>query len=157
MTKYIIGVLVLLLAGVCGLAVWYRGNAAIAKRNEDVQKVVADVAKAQVKALTGVVDFERNQAKSVNQVSEDLENRRAAAETLPNTVVSDLRAGTIKLRKQWASCESARMSEAGAAARERDEEAKRREEFAARVVRIGRDSDDQLAACQALVLTYTQQ
>ncbi|WP_435014683.1 hypothetical protein [Xanthomonas arboricola] len=80
------------------------------------------------------------------------EEDRQAAQAVPDAVVADLRNGALKLRDGWASCETQRLTEAAAGTRERDAGTQRREEFAGRIVRIGRDADDQLRACQAVVL-----
>lgn len=118
----------------------------------------ADQASKQVEAGAEQVEqvnqarvTEHAQAEVVATIGETHEQDRAAAEAVPATVVADLRAGNLRLRDGWASCETQRLSEAAVGAGERDAATQRREEFASRVVRIGRDADDQLRACQALV------
>ncbi|HEY1036666.1 MAG TPA: hypothetical protein VGE09_16950, partial [Pseudoxanthomonas sp.] len=69
----------------------------------------------------------------------------------PDAVVADLRAGNLRLRKEWAGCETQRLSDAAASAIERDALAASRDALAGDLVRVGRDADDQLRACQAVV------
>ncbi|MBV6687342.1 hypothetical protein KV692_05470 [Xanthomonas euvesicatoria pv. physalidis] len=95
---------------------------------------------------------EHKQAEVLADIGAKHEEDRQAAQAVPDAVVADLRSGALKLRDGWASCETQRLAEASAGARERDAGTQRREEFAGRIVRIGRDADDQLRACQAVVL-----
>ncbi|OEY98652.1 hypothetical protein BIY41_09810 [Xanthomonas citri pv. glycines] len=95
---------------------------------------------------------EHKQAEVLAGIGAKHENDRQAAQAVPDAVVADLRSGALKLRDGWASCETQRLAEAAAGTRERDEATQRRDEFAGAVVRVGRDADDQLRACQAVVL-----
>ncbi|WP_226426547.1 hypothetical protein [Xanthomonas sp. MWU16-30325] len=94
---------------------------------------------------------EHRQAETLSSIGEKHEQDRETAEAVPDAVVADLRSGALKLRDGWASCETQRLTEASAGAAERDAAAERRGEFAGAVVRVGRDADDQLRACQAVV------
>jgi len=94
---------------------------------------------------------EHAQADTMATIGANHEEDRAAAEAVPDAVVADLRAGNLRLRGDLATCHTASLSQAVARTAERDEATQRREEFAGRVVRIGRDADDQLRACQAVV------
>ena len=98
---------------------------------------------------------EHKQADNLAEIGAKHEEDRTKAEAVPAAVVAELRDGSIRLRDGWASCETQRLSQASAAAVERDAATQRREEFASRVVRIGRDADDQLSACQAVIREYT--
>ena len=111
----------------------------------------AGASAAQVEQITQTRATEHAQAEVVATIGETHEQDRTAAEAVPAAVAADLRAGNLRLRDGWASCETQRLSEAAAGAGERDAATQRREEFASRVVRIGRDADDQLRACQALI------
>lgn len=95
---------------------------------------------------------EHEQAEVLADIGAKHEEDRQAAQAVPDAVVADLRIGALKLRDGWASCETQRLAEAAAGTRERDEATQRRDQFAARIVRIGRDADDQLRACQAVVM-----
>ncbi|KKW48813.1 hypothetical protein [Xanthomonas citri] len=94
---------------------------------------------------------EHKQAEVLAAIGAKHEEDRQAAQAVPDAVVADLRSGALKLRDGWASCETQRLTEASAGAAERDAAAERRDEFAGAVVRVGRDADDQLRACQAVV------
>ncbi|MEQ8034271.1 hypothetical protein [Xanthomonas sp. WHRI 6106] len=94
---------------------------------------------------------ERQQAETLSSIGEKHEQDRETAKAVPEAVVADLRSGALKLRDGWASCETQRLTEASAGTAERDAAAERRDEFAGAVVRVGRDADDQLRACQAVI------
>ncbi|WP_078564774.1 hypothetical protein [Xanthomonas axonopodis] len=95
---------------------------------------------------------EHKQAEVLADIGAKHEEDRQAAQAVPDAVVADLRNGALKLRDGWASCETQRLAETAAGTRERDAATQRREEFAGAVVRVGREADDQLRACQAVVL-----
>lgn len=78
------------------------------------------------------------------------QDRERAAE-VEAEVVAGLRAGSLRLRNDLAACHTGRLSDATASARERDAGAQLRAEVAAALVRIGRDADDQLRSCQAVI------
>lgn len=79
------------------------------------------------------------------------EQDREAAKAVPDAVVAGLRAGNVRLRNEWQGCEAQRLSDAAASASERDALAASRDALAGAVIRVGRDADDQLRACQAVV------
>lgn len=106
---------------------------------------------AQVAQINETRAAEHKQANTLAAIGAKHEEDRAAAEAVPAAVVADLRAGTLRLRDGWASCETQRLSDAVASTSERDASAQRRADFAGAVVRAGRDADDQLRACQAVV------
>jgi hypothetical protein len=94
---------------------------------------------------------EHKQADALADIGAKHEEDRQAAQSVPDAVVAELRSGAIRLRDGWASCETQRLTEAAAGTRERDAATQRREEFAGAIVRVGRDADDQLRACQAVI------
>ncbi|MBN4995486.1 lysis protein [Stenotrophomonas maltophilia] len=106
---------------------------------------------AQVQQVNQTRAAEHAQAETMAAIGAKHEEERAAAPAVADAVVAGVRAGDLRLRDGWASCETQRLSDAVAAASERDAAAERRAEFAGAVVRVGRDADDQLAACQAVV------
>lgn len=123
-------------------------------RSSDIKKLRTDlaVAAAANDALVETLDQERGKAATLADIGAQHEEDRRDAETVPAAVAADLRAGNLRLRKEWAGCETQRLSDATAAAVERDALAASRDEAAGRIVRVGRDADDQLRACQAVVL-----
>lgn len=122
-------------------------------RADGAQAVVQrDAAQAQVAAEQGARATEQSAAADLAEIGTRHEEDRTDAETVPAAVADDLRAGNLRLRREWAGCETRRLSDAAAAAVERDALAASRDEAAGRIVRIGRDADDQLRACQAVIL-----
>lgn len=110
--------------------------------------------KVEAKATDEARAKERSQSDAMAKIGEKHELDRQAAEGVADSVVADLRAGNYRLRNELASCETSRLSSAAASASQRDAGAISREEIAAAAVRIARDADDQLRACQAVVRTY---
>lgn len=94
---------------------------------------------------------EQQAGQTLATIGEKHEQDRQAAEAVPDAVVADLRAGNLRLRREWAGCETQRLSDAAAGARERNALAASRDALAGDLVRVGRDADDQLRACQAVV------
>lgn len=94
---------------------------------------------------------EHQQAETLATIGAKHEEDRTAAEAVPDAVVADLRAGNLRLRHDLAACHTDRLSEAAAGAGERDAPADLGVTLAGPAVRIGRDADDQLRACQALI------
>lgn len=111
----------------------------------------ASASAAQVQQVNEVRATEHSQAETMADIGVKHEEDRTAATTVPDAVVADLRADRLRLRDGWAGCETQRLSEAVTGASERDAAAKRRADFAGAVVRAGRDADDQLRACQAVI------
>lgn len=117
-------------------------------RESDQRAAGAEAVKDQVNQVRAT---EHQKAEALATIGAKHEEDRTAATAIPAAVAAELRSGNLKLRDGWASCETQRLSEASAATAERDAATQRREEFASRVVRIGRDADDQLRACQAVI------
>lgn len=140
---------VAVLALALGWSLWraevHKGDANAATRRAELAEAVADT-------LAEAIDAERAKAAELAEIGNQLEEDRTHAETVPAAVAADLRAGNIRLRREWQGCETQRLSDATAAAIERDALAASRDEAAGRIVRIGRDADDQLRACQAVIL-----
>lgn len=94
---------------------------------------------------------EHTQADKLATIGAKHEEDRAAAETVPAAVVAELRAGTVRLRHDLATCHTGRLSEAAAGAAQRDAPADLGVTVAGPAIGIGRDADDQLRACQAVI------
>lgn len=154
MSRTAIAVVVFILwsAGMFGAGWAWRGDRA--EGAEAHQQASASA--AQVDQGNETRATEHRQAADVAAIGAKHEEDRIAAPAVADAVVADVRAGDLRLRDGWASCETQRLSEAAATARERDAGTERRADFAGAVVRAGRDADDQLAACQAVVRTLVQ-
>lgn len=94
---------------------------------------------------------EHTQADTMAIIGAKHEEDRAAAEAVPAAVVAELRAGTVRLRHDLATCHTGRLSEAAAGAVQRDAPADLGVTVAGPAIGIGRDADDQLRACQAVI------
>ncbi len=114
-------------------------------------KQQASTSAAAVEQIAQVRATEHQQADTLATIGEKHEEDRATAEAVPAAVVADLDADRLRLRREWAGCETQRLSEAAAGTLERDALAARRAELAGAVVRVGREADDQLRACQAVI------
>ena len=149
---HILAGLLLFLAG-CVLGREWRDRSADLAESRQATKQ----AQAETKAVETARSAEHQQADTLAKIGETHEQARAAAPAVADAVVADLRAGNVRLRQEWAGCETRLLSQAVAATVERDALAASREAAAGRIVRIGRDADDQLAACQAVVRAYVGQ
>lgn len=114
-------------------------------------------AQAEATAQADARAIEHKQAETLATIGETHEQDRQAAASVPAAVVADLRAGNLRLRNEWAGCETQRLSDATAATLERDALAASRDNLAGAVVRAGRDADDQLRACQAVIRADREQ
>lgn len=146
-----------IVAGAIGFALWtglvFWAGSTFTGRGADLTASTKETAQA-----TAVVDqvnqtrgTEHQQAANMATIGAKHEEDRAAAPAVADAVVADLRSGALRLRNDLAACHTDLLSQTTAGALERDAATQRREEFAGRVVRIGRDADDQLRACQAVV------
>lgn len=111
-----------------------------------------DAAKAETQSVQGARKTEQASAQTLADIGTQHEEDRREAESVPSTIAADLRAGNLRLRNDLATCHTARLSEAAAAAAGGDAPAQLRGEVAGDLVRVVRDADDQLRACQAVVL-----
>lgn len=125
---------------------WRDRSADLAESQQQVVQLAG-----QVEAVQGARQAEHSQGQALAGIGAKHEEDREAAEAVPAAVVAELRAGVVRLREEWAGCETRALSEASAGAVERDAAAKLREQGAADLVRIGRDADDQVRACQAVI------
>lgn len=115
-------------------------------------KVELAAAAAQTAAVTTARTTEQTAGVALADIGAKHETAREAAETVPAAVAADLRAGNLRLRREWQGCEAGRVSDAAAATRERDALTASRDALAGALVRAGRDADDQLRAAQQVIL-----
>jgi len=134
-------------AGMFGAGWAWRGD-----RAEGVEaRQQAGVRAAQVEQVNQTRATEHTQADTMATIGAKHEEDRAAAETVPAAVVAELHAGTVRLRHDLATCHTGRLSEAAAGAVQRDAPADLGVTVAGPAIGIGRDADNQLRACQAVV------
>jgi hypothetical protein len=93
---------------------------------------------------------EAEKADLANQVAIEYERGKQDAQAVADRVADDLRAGALRLRKQWQGCE-ARVPEAATGPGEPDAGAADRAEGARRIVRAAAECDAQVKGLQALV------
>lgn len=145
----------LVVAVIAALFLGWRSTVAVSRA--DRAELALSEAQDAVGYLQRTLKTEQAQAKTLAAIGDKLEEDRTDAETVPAAVVADLRNGNLRLRKQWAACEASRLSDSPAAAVQRDAEAELRRADQGDLVRVGRDADDQLKACQAVVLANGSQ
>ncbi|YCT77997.1 hypothetical protein QV000_09095 [Stenotrophomonas maltophilia] len=112
---------------------------------------LASVSAAQVEQITQTRAVEHSQAEALATIGAKHEEDRTAATAVPAVVAAGLRDGSLQLRDDLATCNTARLSQAVAGAVERDQAAQLRTEVAGALVQIGRDADDHVRACQAVI------
>lgn len=106
---------------------------------------------AQMQQVNRARATEHDQAEALATIGAKHEEDRTAAEALPAAVVAGVRDGSLQLRDDLATCNTARLSEAVAGAVERDAHAQLRAEVAGDLVQIARDADDHVRSCQAVM------
>ncbi|MET3149136.1 UNVERIFIED_ORG: hypothetical protein ABIC77_000330 [Stenotrophomonas geniculata] len=149
MNRAAIAVLVFIVwsAAAFGAGWAWRGDRA--DGSEAKQRASANV--AQLQHVNQTRATEHDQAEALATIGAKHEENRTAAEAVPAAVVADLRTGNLQLRDDLATCNTARLSEATAGAVERGQAAELRAEVAGALVQIGRDADDHVRACQAVI------
>ncbi|MFT4410198.1 hypothetical protein ACLMOV_11265 [Stenotrophomonas muris] len=134
-------------SGMFGAGWAWRGDRA--ETGEARQEAGASAAQLQQVKQTRAV--EHSQAEALATIGAKHEEDRTAATAVPAAVAADLRDGSLQLRDDLATCNTARLSEAAAGAVERDHAAQLRAEVAGALVQIGRDADNHVRACQAVI------
>ena len=142
---------------VVGLGLWSAAmfGAGWAWRGDRAESSEADQRAAGAEAVVDQVNqtraTEHAKAETLAAIGAKHEEDRAAAATVPAVVVAGLRDGSLQLRDDLATCSTARLSEAVAGTIERDQAAQLRAEVAGALVQIGREADDHVRACQAVI------
>jgi len=132
-----------------GAGWWWRGDRADAAE----ARQQADTAAAAVQQVNDTRATEHHQAEELAAIGETHEKDRAAAEAVPAAVAAELRDGSLQLRHDLAACNTSLLSQAAASAGQRDAPADLGVTLAGPAIGIGRDADDQLRACQAVIMS----
>ena len=103
-------------------------------------------------AVTRQREMERRHAVEMAAIGERYEQDKAAAQSLELDVLNGLRTGTVRLRQAWTRCQQ-QLSQTSATPSKRDASPSDRATLAAAVIRAGRDADNQIKACQAMIQT----
>lgn len=134
-------------AGMFGAGWAWRGDRA---ERTEAQRQGGAIA-AQLQQVNQTRATEHDQAEALATIGAKHEEDRTAATAVPAVVAADVRNGSLQLRDDLATCNTARLSEAVAGTIERDAHAQLRAEIAGALVQIGRDADDHVRACQAVI------
>lgn len=139
------------------------------RHGESSQKAAADKVQAKFDAYKSkMVSLTEQVAKAADrsrkeyddksaEAARNYEDGRKSAEIRESVVAADLRAGNLRLRREWSACMSAaRKDQAGPAVRSDDGAAAVPPEAFARVLRVGDDADNQVRWLQA-ELTATRE
>lgn len=94
---------------------------------------------------------EQAQAQEMAAIAAELEAQRKQGYEARDKVISDLRAGNLRLRKHWQGCP--RLPDTSAAPGSGDADAGLRETGAGDLVRLGAEADAIIRACQAVILS----
>ena len=113
-----------------------------------------DADHARLDATTTARYAEQRIAAAAAQAAEQYEKGKQDAQDAADSVIAGLNAGTLKLRREWAGCETQRLSDAATATRELDAAEQRRAESAARIVRAADECDAQVRGLQAVVIAW---
>jgi len=124
-----------------------RWKAVVALRDAEHTRALLD---AEQRART----FEQQLAADLATIGETHAQETEQAAAVEADLLAGLAAGTVRLRREWQRCETARVSGAAATTAERDAATAERDRLAAAVVRAGREADAQLAACQSVIRAY---
>jgi len=112
----------------------------------------AGASATQVDQMNQTRTTEHTQAATMATIGAKHEEDRAAAEAVPDSVVADLRSGDLQLRDDLATCTTSLLSQAVAGTIERDAQAQLRAEVAGALVQVGRDANDHVNSCQAVII-----
>ena len=112
--------------------------------------------KAVNEAVSKARTLEQSLAEASAMIGAAYERGLKDANAQERDVVAGLRAGTTRLREQWAGCETGRLSEAVAAASVVDAAARDREASAGRIVRAAAECDAKVIGLQETLKKYLE-
>lgn len=144
----------ILLAVVCLFGGGYYAGHHVAALNAQVEisKINARVESDRLKAEQEARAKEQLAADTLAHIQDQNEQDRADAQAQYEKDVADLRAGNLRLRKQW-QCPSTSVPGTTSGSGEPDAAADQRAADAANLVRIAADADAQIKALQQIVIT----
>lgn len=152
--RYAIIALVLIIAG-GAFGGWERHQGikqGEATGNARVAALQAEYAQATAKAEAAARAKEQASADQMAAVDAQHAQELQHAKQDADAVIADLRAGTLRLRRQWRGCETAASVPApGASVASPDAAAEQRSEGARDLVRIAAEADSEIRALQAIV------
>lgn len=142
------------LAGVSAFAGWQtlqlaNARAAVQAAEAKTAKLEAAVATAGQKAEAYARAAEATKNEKQRGIDAAYAKGQADAKDAADRTVADLNAGALKLRQQWAGCETSRLSEAAQTAAGADDRTRLQRESAGRIVRAVDECQAQVTALQA--------
>ena len=138
---------------IVGLLFRVRATDAVARADAAEQR--AEASEARVRALSDVIDTERESARRANEIAAQYEQDKIHAEADAKRTVADLRAGNLRLRAQWKGCETG-LPQADGAAGQPDAVADDRAESAGRIIRAADEADAQIKGLQDFIRSERQ-
>lgn len=148
---HILGVLIYTaIVGLIGHSVGERqGNRRAAKAELALSHMERDTAYRLAEAEAKAREIERRRVESIAEIEAKHASELGRIESEVEALVSDLRAGNLRLRQHWqASIATCELSGSAAAALHAEHQAQLRAESAARIVRLGAEADAQIRALQ---------
>lgn len=123
-----------------------------AKAETDLADLRADIAEQRETFERLARATEQRQATEMKAVATKHEQERQDAQADADRTIADLRSGAVRLRDEWAGCETAALvSGAAAGAGVADDAARLRQQGAADLVLIGQQCDAQVAGLQSAI------
>jgi len=155
----------LLLTGALLLALWW-AYSTVWQRGYDAAEDEGD---ARLSGVLAQIEAERRQSEREARATEQAEREQQAAigqayeqgkadaQVAADRTITDLRAGTVRLRDHWQGCENAkaRVPAAPATGPQLDDGAELRRQGAGALVLVGEQADAQIRALQAALTACT--
>lgn len=124
----------------------------LSNANEAYAEHLKADAEAALAAEQAARKVEQDHAKALAAVAEQYEQDKRDAQRKAESVAADLRSGALRLRREWAGCETGRLSaDAATAARESDADARVREQSAAALIGLGAQCDAHVKGLQEVI------
>ena len=155
------GLVLALLLSAWGAYAWVYGrgySVAERKGQESIASLLADIDAQRATSEADARATEKAHREEMNAAAVNYETEKANAQAAVDRTIADLRSGAIRLRDEWAECETAALvSRTADAAARADDRARLRREGAANLVHVGEACDAQVRGLQATIRTLTRQ
>ena len=138
--------------------VWQRGyDVAAAEGDARLSGVLAQLEAERRRSGREARDTEQAEREQQAAIGQAYEQGKADAQVAADRTITDLRAGTVRLRDHWQGCENAkaRVPAAPATGSEPDDGAELRRQGAGDLVLVGEQADAQIRALQAALTACT--
>ena len=137
----------LALAAIGGYSWWVYHMGAESRQGE-IDGIRAEIADQRLRFEQQAREAERLNGERMAEVAKNYEKGKADAIHTRETVISDLRAGNLRLRKQWQGCSAANLSTSGTGTSVVDDSAELRTADSGNLVRVGATADAQVIGLQ---------